>query len=165
MRAETSGVILEEIAVERVAVPASARGKSIGLGGREAARMLQDVRARRHPVPRPQRRGQPGLGRATGVERLGHRAELRLEAGRLRVGQAVSAGRSRLVELQQVSAGGRSAEGSYGARGVKAARIVAGAERTADQAGGLVAGDEGLDQRVAGYGTCLGQGQPSTIGH
>jgi hypothetical protein len=93
------------------------------------------------------------------VERLAHRAELRFEAGRLRAGDAERAGGRLGVEAEQMRAGRRRAKRADRAGRVEAARVVAGPQRHADAAAGLVAGDKRGDDRLARGFALLGEGQ------
>ena len=107
-------------------------------------------------------RGEPGgeqpvLRRLAGVERLAHRAELRFEPGRLRAGDAERAAGRLGVEAEQMRAGRRGAERADRAGRVKAARVMAGAQRHADAAAGLVAGDKGGDRPPCPSALLLGE--------
>src|SRR5439155_1036563 len=95
---------------------------------------LEDRRARGEPAPREECREQPRLGGLAGVKRLCHRAERRLEARRLRPGQAEGVEPLLLVEAEEMRTGGRGAEGPEGGRRVEARGVVPGpGERAAEE--------------------------------
>jgi hypothetical protein len=73
---------------------------------------------------RKERREESGPRRGTGVQRLGHRAELLAHAHGLRGRDAESHRRRVGIEAQQAGAGGRGAKHSGRARDVPAAVVV-----------------------------------------
>ena len=89
------------------------------------------------------------LRRGTGVQRLAHGAEVGLQAGGLRGGDAEGRGELFVVKAQHAAGGGGRGEGANGAGDVETFLVVAWRDEAAHPARGLVAGDETLDEQPA----------------
>ena len=92
---------------------------------REALLAFDEVGATRKAAGRQPRRQQAIVRRLAGVEWLAHRAELRLEPGRLRAGDAERLRRLRGVKAKQVGARRCGAKCTDRAGGVKAEIVMA----------------------------------------
>ena len=126
---------------------------------REALLAFDEIGPARKAARREPRRQQAVLRRLAGMERLAHRAELRLQPGGLRAGDAERARGGLGVEAEQAGAGRRGAETADRAGRVKAEIVMARAHRRADPAGGLVAGDKGGDHVAPAALALLGEGE------
>src|SRR5207244_8029949 len=118
-----------------------------------------DRQAGGEPAPREECREQPRLGGLAGVKRLCHRAERRLEARRLRPGQAEGVEPLLLVEAEEMRTGGRGAEGPEGGRRVEARGVVPGPEERAQAALELDAGNERAEEAGAPGALALDEGE------
>src|SRR5947208_7013480 len=133
MREVAGGVVLEErVADEKPARQAVERiGPQLSAGVRrgEALRRFENAWVGGEPAAGEERREQSGLGGAAGMQRLGHRAERRLEAGGLRAGDPERVEPPLLVEPEEVRTRRRGTEGADGGRRVEARAVVAGPEQ------------------------------------
>src|SRR5690606_71339 len=135
------------------------RPELVGLGVGEALGAVEHVLARGEAARREPCRAQPVLGRTSGVQRLAHGAEHRLEPGRRGAGDTERARRRRRIEAEHPRARRRRAEGAERAGGVPAAGIVAVAHGGAEAAFDLDPGDEGGEQRLAVEALPLAEGE------
>ena len=108
---------------------------------------FENVGAAAEAARREARRSDTGRGRVARVQRLAHRAELRLQARGLRAGDAERARRRLGIETHQIRRGGRGAEAAERAGRVPALRVVRTAEIAADDAFGIDAGRKRREQR------------------
>jgi len=120
------------------------------VGQGEALLAFDEVGPARKPARGEARRQEPVVRRLPGMEWLAHRAELRFEAGCLGPGNAERLPRHCGVEPEEARAGRRGAENAHRPGGVEAEIVVAGTQRHADAAGGLVAGDKRADDLMPG---------------
>ena len=166
MRAVAGGILLDAEALRQdgpVLTGMRFAVAILGAAGRdrmqEALRMFERVHAGGEAGLGEARRHDAGVSGFAGVERLGHGAEIRHQAGTLR-----GAERDRLrglfgVQTAQAGAGRRGADGTVEAGGVPALLVQQAAVATEQLRPGFVAGDVGDDhvgaRGVQGFG--LGQ--------
>ena len=131
MRAVAQRILLHAEALAEDRPVASGLGRraavdvALGRDGREEAqRMLQRVRRGREAGGGKARGDDAGMRRASGVERLGHGAEVGDEAGALRGAERNRGGGLVGVEAAQRGAGRGRADGAEDARGVPALLVV-----------------------------------------
>jgi hypothetical protein len=132
----------------------------VGLGRdhlHQAAWRFQRTRAGGEAVLRHQRRHQAGAGRGTGVQRLGHGAELLAQAHGLRGGDAHGHRRAVRVQAQQARAPGGCTQHAGGAGDVPAAVVVLGVHHVADAARHVDAQHQRVDQLAAAGAAVFGQ--------
>ena len=98
---EAVALVLEPLPVDFFA----ARGRRVGV----TLPAVDRLGVRREAPHREPRREQAALGGVSGVERLGHRAEVRLETAGLGRRQAQGVGELLVAGAQQVAGGGRGA--------------------------------------------------------
>ena len=138
-------------------IPVALGGDHLG----KAARRLDGARAGGEALLRHEGGHQAGTGRTTGVEGLGHGAELLTQAHRLRGGNAQGHGGLLGVQSQQTRARSGRAQHAGGARDVPAAVIVVGVDAVAHAASHINAQHQGVNHLAARRPGFFGQGQHS----
>ena len=126
---------------------------------REAARPLENARARREPRLRQERGAVAVLRRAAGMKRLAHRPEHLAHAGRLRAGQAERPDHLLLGEPHQLADGRGRAEDAGGAGDVPAEVVVRRVDAVGDARRRLEAVDERLHEVAAAHRVDAGVGE------
>ena len=153
MRQVAGGVVLEEVVAQMPARRRLAeRGvdlEMIALRGGEALVAFERIAAGGEALGGEAGGAQAVLGRGAGMQRLAHRAEVGLQAGGLRGGDAEGDGELLVAQAEHAAGRGGRGERADRAGDVEALLVVAGRDEPADPAGGLVAGDEALDEQAA----------------
>ena len=139
---EAVALVLEPLPVDFFA----ARGRRVGV----ALPAVDRLGVRGEAPHREPRREQAPLGGVACVERLGHRAEVRLETARLGSGEAEGVGELLVARAQQVAGGGGSAVDPDRRGRVPALDVGRRPDQCADPRLHLDADDEGDEQPLTG---------------